>query len=44
MISASWTENWERIVPFLAFPPEVRRAVYTTNTIEALNRQIRRSL
>ena len=42
MISASWMENWERIVPFLAFPPDVRRAVYTTNTIEALNRQIRK--
>ncbi|WP_249011848.1 IS256 family transposase [Conexibacter sp. DBS9H8] len=42
MISAAWTENWERIVPFLAFPPDVRRAVYTTNTIEALNRQIRK--
>jgi len=38
MISASWTEHWEQVVPFLAFPPEVRRAVYTTNTIEALNR------
>ena len=37
-----WIENWERIVPFLAFPPDVRRAVYTTNTIEALNRQIRK--
>jgi putative transposase len=42
MISASWIENWERIVPFLAFPPDLRRAVYTTNTIEALNRQIRK--
>jgi len=42
MISQSWLENWERIVPFLAFPPDVRRAVYTTNTIEALNRQIRK--
>jgi putative transposase len=42
MISQSWTEHWERVVPFLAFPPEVRRAVYTTNTIEALNRQIRK--
>jgi putative transposase len=41
-ISAAWTEHWERIVPFLAFPPELRRAVYTTNTIEALNRQIRK--
>ena len=31
MISAGWLENWERIVPFLAFPPDVRRAVYTTD-------------
>jgi putative transposase len=42
MISQSWTEHWERVVPFLSFPPDVRRAVYTTNTIEALNRQIRK--
>jgi putative transposase len=42
MISQSWLENWERIVPFLAFPQDVRRVVYTTNTIEALNRQIRK--
>jgi putative transposase len=42
MISASWIDHWERIVPFLAFPPDVRRVVYTTNTIEALNRQIRK--
>jgi putative transposase len=42
MISASWLEHWERIVPFLAFPPDLRRVVYTTNTIEALNRQIRK--
>jgi transposase-like protein len=42
MISASWIEHWERIVPFLAFPPDLRRIVYTTNTIEALNRQIRK--
>jgi putative transposase len=42
MISASWIEHWERIVPFLAFPADVRRVVYTTNTIEALNRQIRK--
>jgi putative transposase len=42
MISASWIEHWEHIVPFLAFPADVRRIVYTTNTIEALNRQIRK--
>jgi putative transposase len=42
MISASWIERWEQIVPFLAFPPDLRRVLYTTNTIEALNRQIRK--
>ena len=42
MISKAWTERWERIVPFLAFPPDVRGVVCTTNTIEALNRQIRK--
>ncbi len=42
MISASWIEHWEQIVPFLAFPTDVRRVIYTTNTIEALNRQIRK--
>src|ERR1700690_345959 len=42
MISQSWMEHWERVVPFLAFPPDLRRAVYTTNRIEALNRQIRK--
>ncbi len=42
MISASWLEHWEHLVTFLAFPADVRRIVYTTNTIEALNRQIRK--
>jgi putative transposase len=41
-ISRSWLEHWEHVTPFLAFPPDVRRAIYTTNTIEALNRQIRK--
>jgi putative transposase len=41
-ISRSWLEHWEHITPFLAFPSDVRRAIYTTNTIEALNRQIRK--
>ena len=42
MIAAPWRANWEQIVPFLAFPEHLRRIVYTTNTIEALNRQIRK--
>ena len=42
MISASWLERWEQITPFLAYGPEVRRVVYTTNSIEALHRQLRK--
>ena len=32
------------MTPFLAFPPEVRRVIYTTNAIEALNRQLRKAI
>jgi len=42
MIAKSWRDAWEHVIPFLAFPDEVRRVVYTTNTIEALHRQIRK--
>jgi len=42
MISASWLERWEQITPFLAYPAEVRRVIYTTNSIEALHRQLRK--
>jgi putative transposase len=41
-ISQSWLERWEQITPFLAYPEEVRRVIYTTNSIEALHRQIRK--
>jgi putative transposase len=44
MIGKTWREAWEHVIPFLAFPPEVRRVVYTTNTIEALHRQIRKTI
>lgn len=44
MIAKSWRDTWEHVIPFLAFPPEVRRVVYTTNTIEALHRQIRKTI
>ncbi len=42
MISASWLEHWEQITPFLAYPADVRRVIYTTNSIEALHRQTRK--
>jgi transposase-like protein len=41
-ITSSWRANWTRISPFFALPAELRRAVYTTNPIEALNRQLRK--
>jgi putative transposase len=40
--AATWTNAWERFIPFLAFPPEVRRIIYTTNAIESLNYQLRK--
>ena len=43
-IARSWRANWERVSPFFAFPKDIRRVVYTTNAIEALNRQLRKSL
>jgi putative transposase len=39
---ATWTNAWERFTPFLAFPPEVRKIIYTTNAIESLNYQLRK--
>ena len=40
----AWRENWEYVTPFMAFPPDVRRVIYTTNPIEALNRQLRKAI
>jgi putative transposase len=39
---ATWTSAWERFIPFLAFPPELRKIIYTTNAIESLNYQLRK--
>jgi putative transposase len=39
-----WQRAWDRFIPFLAFPPEIRRIVYTTNTVESLNAQIRKTI
>lgn len=39
---STWTAAWERFIPFLEFPPEVRRIIYTTNAIESLNYQLRK--
>jgi transposase-like protein len=38
----AFREAWERFVPFLAFPPALRRVIYTTNSIESMNYQLRK--
>ncbi len=40
----AWQDAWDHVTPFLALPEELRRAVYTTNTIEGLHRQIRKAI
>lgn len=42
MIGESWRTRWELFIPFLAFPEPIRKIVYTTNSIEAVNRQLRK--
>jgi putative transposase len=44
VITQAWLDAWEHVIPFLAFPPDVRRVIYTTNAIEALNRQLRKAI
>jgi len=44
VITQAWLNAWEYVIPFLAFPDEVRRVIYTTNAIEALNRQLRKAI
>jgi putative transposase len=39
---STWTAAWERFIPFLEFPPALRKVIYTTNTIESLNYQLRK--
>jgi putative transposase len=44
VITQAWRDAWEHVIPFLAFPEELRRVIYTTNAIEALNRQLRKAI
>jgi putative transposase len=41
-IGKSWRENWANLITFFDYPPEIRRVIYTTNTIEAVNRSLRK--
>ena len=42
-IAPAWRRAWQEVIPFFAFPPEVRKIIYTTNAIESLNRVIRKT-
>jgi putative transposase len=44
VIAQSWRRNWAEVIPFYAFPDEVRRIIYTTNAIEAVNAKLRRAV
>ena len=41
-VSQIWRRNWDRITPFFAYPPEIRKAIYTTNVVESLNMSLRK--
>ena len=43
-IAQSWRRNWSEVIPFFAFPDDVRRIIYTTNSIESLNAKLRRAV
>jgi putative transposase len=38
----SWRRNWQRIIPFFDYPPEIRKVIYTTNAIESVNMSLRK--
>jgi putative transposase len=42
MIVKSWRTNWVNITPFVEYPPELRKVIYTTNVIESINAQLRK--
>jgi putative transposase len=43
-IAQSWRRHWNEVIPFYAFPDDVRRIIYTTNAIESLNAKLRRAV
>ena len=44
VIAQTWRRHWTEVIPFYAFPTEVRRIIYTTNSIEALHAKLRRAV
>jgi transposase-like protein len=43
-IHRSWDKHWEQLTGFFAYPPEIRKVIYTTNAIESLNSSMRKIL
>lgn len=43
-IVSSWRNNWDELVTFFKFPPDLRKLIYTTNPIESFNRQLRKAI
>ena len=43
-IVKSWRNNWEKITPFMQFPLEIRKVIYTTNIVESLNNTLRKAV
>ena len=41
-IGQSWRRNWQRLIPFFDYPPEIRKVIYTTNAIESVNMSLRK--
>jgi putative transposase len=41
-ISALWRRHWAQVIPFFAFPDEIRKVIYTTNAVESLNMTLRK--
>jgi transposase-like protein len=41
-VVAAWRRAWAQVIPFFAFPPEIRRVIYTTNAIESINARVRK--
>jgi putative transposase len=41
-IGRLWKENWQHVIPFFEFPPEIRRVIYTTNAVESLHMSLRK--
>jgi putative transposase len=43
-VVAAWQRAWTHVIPFFAFPPEIRRVIYTTNALESVHAQLRKIL